>query len=475
LLFATLLLGSCSSFVEDKNIDPNGILPGEVQAKDIIQSVMLANQFWQTGDGSRIAMIWTNQATGSDRQYLGLNNWNLATATNFDNSWGRAYSNTMYHAKVTANKAMDENNPHLAAVAKILQAQTLGMVTSLWGDVPASEAGDFENYENPGFDDQLSVYNQTQTLLDEALALFEIDSSVEICPTGVDIYYDADKSKWAKLAHSLKARFYLHVKDYANANIQAGLGISSADEDFKTNFKNEAGAKNPYFQFMNDDRVGYLSADNAYAWRLLKPGQPNYRGHSKTNENIRVLYNYINTSIPENADLNIGAIESKFSPAASMPLVTWGDMMLIQAEFEARTNGLSAGVTALNTYRSQLRTGYSIGINDDCLDLTGNPCAGMYADFDDADFEAGGIENETGDVDAIHAFMRELYEERYVYFIGHYEAFTDIRRTDNIGEIQLRDYSNSPQRFLYPQAEINSNTSVPSPIPNVDVKTAANE
>jgi len=150
-------------------------------------------------------------------------------------------------------------------------------------------------------------------------------------------------------------------------------------------------------------------------------------------------------------------------------------MLFIQTEYEARTNGLSAGVSKYNEYRAMLRTGYAVGNNNNCVGAGAGACGVSYLDYADADFQAGGMENEDN-IDPLQAFLRELYEERYIYFIGHYESFTDYRRTNNIAEIKLRpEYENTPQRFLYPDHEINANSSVPSPIPSVEQKTSVNE
>jgi hypothetical protein len=43
-----------------------------------------------------------------------------------------------------------------------------------------------------------------------------------------------------------------------------------------------------------------------------------------------------------------------------MPLVTYGEMLLIIAEADARTS-FASGLTSYNAYRALLNTGYSIG------------------------------------------------------------------------------------------------------------------
>jgi hypothetical protein len=62
-----------------------------------------------------------------------------------------------------------------------------------------------------------------------------------------------------------------------------------------------------------------------------------------------------------------------------------------------------------------------------------------------------------------NALLREIYEERYIYFIGNYEAFTDYRRTNNIGEIKIKaGFDGTPQRLIYSQDEINNPANIPS-------------
>jgi len=58
-----------------------------------------------------------------------------------------------------------------------------------------------------------------------------------------------------------------------------------------------------------------------------------------------------------------------------------------------------------------------------------------------------------------------------------YEAFNDYRRLSKalpVVElaIPLSVGTNKPQRFLYPETEINTNGNTPKPVPNQFVKTA---
>ena len=77
------------------------------------------------------------------------------------------------------------------------------------------------------------------------------------------------------------------------------------------------------------------------------------------------------------------------------------------------------------------------------------------------------------------ALLREILEERYVSFFGQIEGFNDMRRTQNETVVRVPVTPNTgtslPQRFLYPQSEIDRNTSTPSPIPGIFVRTPVNQ
>jgi hypothetical protein len=102
-----------------------------------------------------------------------------------------------------------------------------------------------------------------------------------------------------------------------------------------------------------------------------------------------------------------------------------------------------------------------------------------YEAFVAEDFNPNGIENPTGNLTANEALLREILEERYVTLFGQIEVFNDVRRT--IGETAVRVPVNPnigselPQRFLYPQSEIDANASTPTPIPVLFQPTAVNK
>ena len=76
------------------------------------------------------------------------------------------------------------------------------------------------------------------------------------------------------------------------------------------------------------------------------------------------------------------------------------------------------------------------------------------------------------------ALLIEILEERYVTFFGQIEGFNDVRRTrkEDVGiKLQPNTGSLLPERFLYPQSEIDSNPNTPSPLPGFFEPTEVNQ
>ena len=455
---------SCTSLVENQNEDPDRLTNAD--AKNIFQGVLLANQFFQTSSTNRHAMIWLNQSTGENRQYVALNDWNNSVAADFDDTWNAAYVNVITQAKLLQQKAGVEVAPRLKGVGQVIEAHCMGTITSLWGDVPFSDIKIDGSNLTPKFDKQADVYAGIQILLNQAIINLGTNVGAPIS-VEKDIYFAGSTAKWIKLAYSLKARFYLHTKQYALAKANALLGINSSTGDFRTDFRSTGSIQdfNPYYSFLVYERDDYMSGDG-YAGKLLDPSSVLYRGNSKTDESARYAFTY-NQEYFSPYSLNIygadyGGTTGRFGNDAKMPMVTYGEMLLIIAEVDARTDFVG-GLTSYNNYRALLNTGYSVVYDSETF---------SYLSYNSADFATGGMENLNPGTSNQNALLREIFQERYIYFLGNYECFNDFGRTSNGAGIILKSgYAGTPQRFIYPQVEVNSNPNTPNPIPRITVKT----
>jgi hypothetical protein len=71
-------------------------------------------------------------------------------------------------------------------VGKVLLAATLGMVTTVWGDVPYSDAFSTANL-SPAYDSQESIYQSIGSLLDEAIVDLSVSAAENYYPLQNDL------------------------------------------------------------------------------------------------------------------------------------------------------------------------------------------------------------------------------------------------------------------------------------------------
>lgn len=463
LLVFAALLSSCSKMVDGINKDPNN--PLDADANSMLTSIMVGNMNIQEGDLARFAGMWSGYFRGFTQQYQSYHQYSVI-ARNFDAAWQRVYSGVYKNIKILKSKAVAVNNRRMLGVAQVIEANILGTSTALWGDIPYTQAAD-DQFSNPKFDAQAEVYAKLQVLLDSAIVNLGSASFVDFAAQ--DIHFAGNMTRWIQTAQTLKARYYMHVRDYTRALAAAQNGISTQANNFMApHFATNRGAFNLYFQFLSLDRPNWIDANGMYGVSLINPAGSRYRGNSKTNERARWNYFYNSAT-----NLNF-TVNGFFGQNTFFPLVTYAENLLILAEADTRLNGFAAGLTRLNNYRTYMNTGAYI--NTTYL-TTGN---WRYDAYVAADFAAGGIENAgTTPLAQDRALLREILEERYVTFIGQIEGFNDLRRvfkeTDIRVPLPLNFGTQYPQRFLYPQFEIDINTSTPNPIPSVFDPTPVNK
>jgi starch-binding outer membrane protein, SusD/RagB family len=446
-----LLLGC--DFTEGFDVDPN--LATDATPDLILPSGQLAVMQVAEGDFARVASMWSGQFVGADRQYSSIQAGS-ASSEDFNNTWSTAYADGLAQLRLAYEGYQAAGNRVGMGIARTHEALLWGIMTSLFGDIPFSEA--LQPGGTPAFDPQAQVYAGTQTMLDQAIA--DMESNVGVFPTRNIFGLNRQQYIWA--AYTIKARHYLHVGNYAAAAAAAQQGLPPG-ADIVAQHTASYGSWNNWFAFTWWFRFGYLDAGDTYATRLLFPGTPLSRNNDKTDETARRNF-FFTGDAPAGSGLRLGVETGSFF-GRSEPFIILGHVenQLILAEALLHAGGFSAAaqeqaLAALNQARSANQTRFP---------------AGRYDAYVMADFAPGGIANPENE-SAGRALLREILNEKYVSLMGTVEAFNDIRRTDNFLGIDIAQQDRVPQRFLYAQVEINTNPNVPSPIPGVYEETPVN-
>lgn len=131
------------------------------------------------------------------------------------NTWG------MYYTQVLGNLALVEadalaggaGNNNIAAIAKIFKAKSFFELSSIWGDIPFTQALDGVRFPTPQFDTQEDVFRGVLTILDEAIDLIDaMPADVTDVAVG-DLIYGGNMDNWRRWANSLKLRVLMMLRN----------------------------------------------------------------------------------------------------------------------------------------------------------------------------------------------------------------------------------------------------------------------
>lgn len=455
--FVLLLVGvvGCdsvtNSFTDGYNENPNN--PTSAPADKVFTAGQVGTVVFLESHSARKGSMWAQYFSGEDRQYNSIYSYNL-TASDSDSDWFMAYVRGLTNLRLAREKyqQLTETPQTKVAIAmtKVYEAMLMGQVAALWGDVPFSEASNYEETQTPAYDSQTDVYSRVQTLLDEAITTLESNTSV----TGtIDVTtLDGELSKWIKVAYTLKARYLMHTGDTSGALTAAQSGIDADDgsgDVMMPHGPQQARNQNLYYAFTVVERSGYLRADRSHARQMLNNGN-----NSKTDETAR--YEYYYTDDGSGASLN--NTDGFAAATESFPLVTYMENQMIIAQVEA-SQGTATGdqnaVDALNNSRDYLDNKFGTDNYDDLV-LT--------------DFQTGGVYANT-------TIPQHVRNWTYLGLIGQIEGFNFVRRIDyNVDGLSTVQGSEFPQRFLYPQDERNTNSeNLPDPVPGLFEPTPVNQ
>ena len=420
LLFALgITMISCSNYTDGINDNPNAFTsaPGNL----IIGQAELEVVKLSGSNSSRFSGIFTDQFTGSDRQYITVDNYDVV-AGDFDDAWDDLYSDGATQARLAAEEGVNSGDKLLVGVSKIMEGLLMGEAAALWGDVPYSTAFDYTNNPNPSYDSQADVLASVQRLLNEGIDNVGPDASV------ASVYgspiFAGNGAKWIEVAHSLKARYYLIAKDYANAYNEAKMGISSTNGGLLSSHTSASGAKNLYFQFIIEQRGGYLTVNGSNMFKLINGDKARLLDTPGDAERAKIYFEVT----PNGNELNTSE-GGYFAQDASFPIISWEETRLIEAEAAARTGG--DALTPFNEVRAHL--------------------AAVYG----GDFPASSASGDD--------LIAQILEEKYCTLPGSMQIFHDTRRTNNMLGVPIKGVGHTkiPQRFFYPQVEINANDNFP--------------
>jgi len=458
LMLVLLGFGSCKKWIDtDINTTPNS--PPDADMSTIL-SYAETNMAYNTiggNDISRVTSIWMQYIAGVSRQSNAEQNYYWYNSDD-NNLWNGDYATTMSDlrkiiskadAKLTATSSpADKKIGHIyKGIAEVLLANTLGVVTDVWGDIPYSDA--FQGAANlqPKFDTQEQIYALINATLDDAIA--NLTSSDGVGTAERDLMFGGKAAPWTAAAWSFKARYALHLSKlqgataYQNALAAIANGaISSNDGDLQFNFPGYP-YSNPFFNFENER--GDVTMHKTFIDMLntrFDPREPVYADpYGPNGEWIGAGFDYGG----DGSELAWpgSAVAYETSP---VQFITNAETMFIKTECEFQTG------VAESTVKDDLVASVRAS-----MDKWGVTTDAYMAAYD----SAIRVATVTG-----VALYHEIMVQKYIALYMQLETFNDWRRTENIIGLAVNDFSTAarhaiPRRYPYSVDEVTYNSKTP--------------
>lgn len=345
------LLAGCSDWLTGTGLTTNPNRPIKAGTSQLFVGVTVTQTVLQTGDFARLFSMWMQSMAGTDRQYVPLANY-VFDEDAFSGDWNAAYTGGgLIDERAIQSQSYASGDSIYVAVGKIMEALTMGTVADVWGDVPYRQAVGAEL--QPALDPQQQVYQDIQAQLDTAIAYLQCTSPTCSGPGPNDLWYGGDVSKWLALAHTLKARYFLHVTTqdqtaYASALAEAQQGIADTSGDFRSYQSANVNEANLWQQFIVIQRSGYIGA-GAFLVDLLKntadPRLARYYSKNTTGE-------YVGAPPDGGGGDWSNLSDTRLDAAFRQPIVTYAENQLIIAEAELETGHQPEAIAAYNAERA---------------------------------------------------------------------------------------------------------------------------
>ena len=403
-------LAACSDFLTggELSIDPNR--PTTATNTQIFVGVQ--SNVWATlaSDPARVTNLWTRQLRGALQQYVDIYNYGYSEQTTNGFHSALYIGGGLVDVRRLQEGARATNDQLFLGIAQVQEALLIGTGADLFGDLVYSHA--LTGELNPPLDPQLEVYDALQALLTQAITNMAATGPSNVGPTDADLSYGGDPEKWTRLAHTLKARLFLHTAEvrpaaYQSALTEARQGILDAADSFVAPFSGAANEQNFWYQFAVVQREGYIEPDPFFVALLQSRDDP------RADE-------YFNDDRDNLSD-------ERLAPDFTQPLVTANENLLIRAEAAARTGQEPEARQALNDERAL------VGLPAVEATLSGQP------------------------------LLNEILIEKYIANFQSIEAWSDYKRTCTPNIPPVDPDRKIPARLYYDAAEQQTNTSIPVP------------
>ncbi|HKV74397.1 MAG TPA: SusD/RagB family nutrient-binding outer membrane lipoprotein [Gemmatimonadales bacterium] len=396
-------LTACTDFLTggDVSNDPNN--PTTATITSLMSSVQANLFLTMEADLARTSCTFMQQCSGVASQYLSVGNYTaLGDGDFWFGNWASIYGGGgLIDLRTIRGRTLDPTvaDSLYAGITDVLTAYLIGTAADVWGDVPFTQASQPKVFTTPVADPQLVIYDSMQARLSEAIRFMSSTGPTNIGPLGVDLVYGGDAAKWIALAHTLKARYFIHTANvragaYDSALVHTALGIQQGN-DYAAFHTADVKQSNIWYQFFTTAGFGYMAAGKFGVDLLVNSNDPRLAElYSPIPADPTIFLGADPGQVPSSDSLSTLS-DARLAPDFPQPLVTWAENELISAEANFKKGQEAPALASLTAVQTA---------------ATGDPT------FTD--------QSLTGP-----ALFTAIMTEKYVTDFQNIEAWSDWRRT----------------------------------------------
>ena len=351
--FSALLLttASCNNYL-DINDDPNNIALQNVTPDYILPGAITNSYYIQARRLNFLSGVMMNSYAGNSYSFgtplLDEYSPNV-TSTFYGDVWDQIFRPAAnFQTMINFNDSSGKYTQY-KAIARIMKAYYVQILTDLYGDIPYTEA--FKGQENmtPKYDKGEDIYKAS--IADLEMAINEITSGKGDSPESADIVFHGDMNQWKAFANTLKLRHLIRMSnvtgDMATFRDQKLASLAGAT------FSTEDVLENP----------GYSSSSDAQQNPFANYFVYNSSGARPQNYTLIVPSEHISIALNGNNVNNSQAIYQKFNGIIDGRR---GRMFtLVNGNVEGVRQGATPGQPGAESGRTVSRLGQGITIGSD--------------------------------------------------------------------------------------------------------------
>lgn len=234
LFCLTLISVGCEDTFDLDNTDPNNLSVDQADPDFILNEMQL----------DFVGNVWSDfNAPSRDivRQENMFDAYGTEVSPTTLDGGGGAYAQTyrsQENLELLKELGAQGEIPYHIGIAQIIQCFNWVLLVDYLGEIPYSEANNFNEFPTPRLDAGSEVYDAVFGLLDEAIDSLQVNS---INTPSNDLYYDGNLDNWIALANTIKLKMYLNLKLVDEARAVQGINdlianeniIDTPEEDFQ--------------------------------------------------------------------------------------------------------------------------------------------------------------------------------------------------------------------------------------------------